>query len=521
MIASSTSGLLAAGILSVSVAARAAEPAKLAPGVYFRLGDVKRGQANGGYIIGDKFVVAIEAPNAKAAGEMLAEIAKLTDKPLRYVIVTHGHWDHDGGVDVFLKRGVTVICHETLLKRYQKAGKAGKIIGVGKPYTLTAGKHKIELFSLGRAHSTTDLFVHLPAEGILFTGDVVVTMPSMWLGESDLANWTRTLKKLRALKPKTVCPGHGPSGPADTIDRTRRYLISLRDQVALQVCQGRSLEAAQKQLAKPHRRNQGRDYLVGVPMGKEYAMDDKSFTDHVKVVYERLTSEPKAPATKGTRALVLLGDHYHPPDYIRPPLESALKAAGVDATFVYDVTKLTAANLKGVKLLVVLRDGMNWPEPDGKPQWWMTGKQEKAIVAFVESGGGLLALHNAMALKPWGKKQPQSPYTRLIGCSYGGHGRTDEKFTVKVVRKDHPVTKGIGDYKATDERHTPVMLAKDATVLLRSGSGEKEAVAGYVRTAGKGRVCYLANGHDGNALSLPAVQRLIANAAKWCSRKKD
>ena len=425
-------------------------------------------------------------------------------------------------MDVFLKRGVTVLCHQALRRRYKKAGKPGKIIGVADRYTLKAGKRRVELFSLGRAHSSTDLFVHLPGEGVLFTGDVLVTMPTMWLGESDLANWIRTLGKLRALKPKTVCPGHGPSGPADTLDGARRYLTSLRDQVALQVCQGRSLQTTQKQLARPHREDHGRDYLVAVALRKQYAMSDNAFADHVKAAYGQLTAEPAAVSAGGRpRALVLVGDHYHPPDYIHPPLGSALKAAGMEAVFVYDVTKLTAANLKGVRLLAVLRDGMNWPQPGGKPRWWLTGEQEKAIVAFVESGGGLLALHNATALKPWGKKQPPSAYTRLLGSSYAGHGATDEKFTVRVVRRDHPVTRGVGDYVATDERHSPQMHAKDATVLLRAGSGEKTSVAGYVRTAGKGRVCYLANGHNGKVLALPAVQRLIANAAKWCCRIKN
>ena len=74
MIASSTSRLLAAAVLSATFAARAAEPARVAPGVYFRPGDVKRGQANGGYIVCDEFVIAVEAPNPEAAGEMLAEI---------------------------------------------------------------------------------------------------------------------------------------------------------------------------------------------------------------------------------------------------------------------------------------------------------------------------------------------------------------------------------------------------------------------------------------------------------------
>lgn len=509
--------LLAAGVLSATLAAQGAEPAKIAPGVYFRHGEVKRGQANGGYIVFDKFVAAVEAPNPEAAAEMLAEIPKITDKPLRYLIITHGHWDHDGGVDVFLKRGVTVLCHKDLLPKYRKKSKVGKIVGVTGRYTLESGERKVEIFSLGTAHSPTDLFVHLPAEGVLFTGDTLVTMPTMWLGDCDLDNWIRALGKLAALKPKTVCPGHGPAASADTLRRAKRYLTSLRDQVALQVCQGRSLETAQKQLVRPHREDHGRDYAVGVPLRKEYATD-QAFADHVKAAYAQLTAEPPAaPADGKPRALVLLGDHYHPPDYIRPPLATALRAAGMAPVWVYDVKKLTARNLKGAKLLVVLRDGMNWPRPGGKPRWWMTAAQEKAIVAFVEAGGGLLALHNAMALKPWGDKQPPSAYVDLVGSAFGGHGATDEKFTVRVTDKAHPVTRGVSEYVAVDERHTPRMHARAAAILLTAAAGAKASPAAYVRTQKKGRVCYLAPGHNGKVLALPPVQRLIANASKWCA----
>ena len=74
---------------------------EVAPGVYFRLGNMERGQCNGGYIICDDYVIAIDAPNPEASAEMFSEIGKLTDKPVRFLIITHGHWDHDDGIEVF------------------------------------------------------------------------------------------------------------------------------------------------------------------------------------------------------------------------------------------------------------------------------------------------------------------------------------------------------------------------------------------------------------------------------------
>jgi glyoxylase-like metal-dependent hydrolase (beta-lactamase superfamily II) len=95
-------------------AVRAIEIQEVAPGVHFRLGDRARGQSNGGFIVCDDYVVAIEAPSAEASNEMLAEVKNLTDRPIRFLVITHGHWDHDGGLEVFTQSGVTVIVHDKL-----------------------------------------------------------------------------------------------------------------------------------------------------------------------------------------------------------------------------------------------------------------------------------------------------------------------------------------------------------------------------------------------------------------------
>jgi len=304
------------------------------------------------------------------------------------------------------------------------------------------------------------------------------------------------------------------TGPGDT----RTYLLSLRDQVAAQVCQGRSLEATLAQLLTPHQEDYGRPYLVGVPGREKFARDDRAFAAQVRAAYQQLTAEPTAPPNDGKpRAIALIGDHYHPPGLIRPPIEAAMKPAGVTTDFLYDVTKLTAAALKHYRLLIILRDGMNWSDPAAnRPQWWMTDSQEQAIIAFVRAGGGILALHNANALKPWAEKENPAPILRVLGSQYDSHGAPREGYRVRVLAKDHPVTRGIADFTATGEHHRPRPLATDMVRLLESTAEGETCLAGYVRTEGKGRVAYLAFGHNREVLELPDVQRLLANSARWC-----
>ncbi|MBM4031054.1 MAG: ThuA domain-containing protein [Planctomycetes bacterium] len=326
-----------------------------------------------------------------------------------------------------------------------------------------------------------------------------------------------------ALTPLVVMFGCAPRGRDDFAARFG-YLILLRDQVAAQVCQGRSLEATLAQLLTPHTEDYGRPYLVGVPGREKFARDDREFARDVAVAYRVLTAEPAAPPNDGKpRALALIGDHYHPPGLIRPPIEVAMDDAGIPTEFLCDVTKLTAPILGRYRLLIILRDGVNWPDPDeksfSKAKWWMTKEQEQAIIAFVRAGGGLLALHNANALKPWAEKQDPAPLLRVLGSQYDSHGAPREGYRVRVLRSDHPITRGVADFTATGEHHRPRPLATDMVRLLESTAEGETCLAGYARTEGKGRIAYLAFGHTREVLDLPDVQRLLANAARWCLGK--
>jgi len=117
------------------------------------------------------------------------------------------------------------------------------------------------------------------------------------------------------------------------------------------------------------------------------------------------------------RALAIIGDRYHSPVYIRDNLAPAFVRENIPLTFVENVEALSGEALKDFQLLVILRDGMNWPEGyDKPPVKWMTDAQQQAIWDFVEGGGGFLALHNAQGIYP-----PGGLYYKLFGGDYGGH----------------------------------------------------------------------------------------------------
>jgi type 1 glutamine amidotransferase len=168
-----------------------------------------------------------------------------------------------------------------------------------------------------------------------------------------------------------------------------------------------------------------------------------------------------------------------------------------------------------VKLLVVLRDGLMRPTEDPKSFYcWVTREHERAVVEFVERGGGFLNLHNALGLYP-----ENGPYLALAAGKYVGHGPL-ERFRVEALDPEHPITRGVAAFTVADEQHTPVVDKPRVKLLLRSRSdGGQTGAAGWVYEPGAGRLCHLACGHTREALLHPTYQQLLRNAMLWCLRR--
>ena len=217
---------------------------------------------------------------------------------------------------------------------------------------------------------------------------------------------------------------------------------------------------------------------------------------------------------KRPQALALVGDRYHSPIHARDALSRALVLENIPVTFIENTSALGAESLSGRQLLIILRDGMNWPNGyEAEHVQWMTDGQQQAIWDFVHGGGGFLALHNAQGIYPAG-----GLYYKLFGGDYGGHPEP-YVFTVRVEDKNHPVTAGVEDFDIFDEQHTVKYYLDREHLLLRSiARSNLSAPAGWWREVGKGRFVYLAPGHTPEALNHPMTQRLIRNAARWLTR---
>jgi cyclase len=269
---------------------------ELAAGVYARLGSGPI-QPNCGFIVGDEDVTLFDTTYSPAAARAIAaDVARVTSLPIATVVISHHHWDHAWGAQVFpdarvighantrtalLERAEASV--ETLRKRADAA--AGWMCVPGEQFaaelqelrvtpptltftdqvTLWAGARAIQLRHFGAAHTDGDTLLYLPAEGILFGGDVVCNRLIPVLGDGDPVHFGQVLQAVANLEPKIVLPGHGAlAGPVE-LNAFAQCLAALCAEVAAARANGAADAAAaleQVQLAE-FADWAGRDFLPG------------------------------------------------------------------------------------------------------------------------------------------------------------------------------------------------------------------------------------------------------------------
>ncbi|HEY6146994.1 MAG TPA: MBL fold metallo-hydrolase [Thermoanaerobaculia bacterium] len=203
---------------------------KLAEGVWAAEID---GGANVGWFLASDGVVVVDSGNdAATAKAVLEKISETTGKPVRYLVLTHAHGDHAGGIPTFAAAGARILCQEnaapaaaTLLKA--PAGKTSEgVIAISDRMVFFGGARRAAVYFLGAGHTNGDLVVLLPEEKVLFAGDLVSSnkLPYLQSPDADTRGWEQILVRLAALDVAKVVPGHGAVGERQAIGDTLAYV---------------------------------------------------------------------------------------------------------------------------------------------------------------------------------------------------------------------------------------------------------------------------------------------------------
>lgn len=211
--------------------------------------------ANAGFVVTGDGVVVFDTLGSPALGDQLiAEIRKRTDQPIRLVILSHFHADHFYGIDAFRAVGAQVwanarireYLHSDAAKERLAERKASIGPWLGKDFVLPTvdvwlesdvefamGGIRFSLRHVGPAHSPEDTALLVREDGVLYSGDVMYAGRVPYIGDADTRAWLQALDRLIAIPSRVVVPGHGPVSrdPVHDATLTRDYLAFLRTEM--------------------------------------------------------------------------------------------------------------------------------------------------------------------------------------------------------------------------------------------------------------------------------------------------
>src|SRR5574338_72737 len=190
-----------------------------------------------------------------AAAWLKAEIRKLTDQPVRYVIYSHHHNDHISGGDVFADTALFVshwAAKHEILKDPDRNIPVPDLTFTDRLFIELGGKRG-ELIYTGRNHSDNSIVLLLPQDKLLFAVDFipVETVAYRTMRSDYPDDWIESLKQVEQLDFETLVPGHDKVGKKEHVRQFRGYLEDLRAAVEEQVKKGAGLEEAKQRVRLP------------------------------------------------------------------------------------------------------------------------------------------------------------------------------------------------------------------------------------------------------------------------------
>ena len=221
--------------------------------------------ANAGLIVTKEGCIVIDALFAPSMIQAFrAEIARVTDKPVRLLINTHHHIDHTMGNALFPE--AKIVSHTNARREQERVGASvldllrprapelvAEVDGVDQrlpditfadEMTLHLAERTIRLLHPGTAHTIGDAIVLLPEERLLFAGDIAFHQVTPLAFEGHIGGWIAVCDKVAGLAVDAIVPGHGPVGSKDDLREMRGYLKSIHEQARAAFDAGRSQEEA-------------------------------------------------------------------------------------------------------------------------------------------------------------------------------------------------------------------------------------------------------------------------------------
>ncbi|MGQ9865296.1 MAG: MBL fold metallo-hydrolase [Pseudanabaenaceae cyanobacterium] len=213
----------------------------LGNGAYALVADVDfpppegRAICNGGFVVGSEGVLVIDPFHTPALANLLFDTVKtVTDKPIRYVLNTHYHFDHTGGNPAAVGRGIPIVGRGPIRELMNTRNRANDpnlrppdvIINSDTEFWL--GDRAVQVARVEGHAAGTDLVAYVPAAKVLYAGDMVFHERIPFLGDGNIRQWQGSLYRLMATYPEAkVVPGHGQVTDIKGLQAMQRYFSDL------------------------------------------------------------------------------------------------------------------------------------------------------------------------------------------------------------------------------------------------------------------------------------------------------
>jgi glyoxylase-like metal-dependent hydrolase (beta-lactamase superfamily II) len=233
------------------------------------------GDPNSAVVIGDDSVLVMEAQATPVmANALIEKIRTVTDKPIKYLILSHYHAVRVLGASAF--KGAEIIASDKTLEMINERGEQDfksetdrfprlfrSVESIphltyptqtfSRDMTIHLGKRKVELKHLGAGHTRGDIVAWIPDCKALFSGDLLEYGATPYCGDAQLADWPATLRKIKALKPEMAVPGRGNAlfnvkEVNESISSTTKFVTMLLDTAKAAVAKGLNLTEAYKEI---------------------------------------------------------------------------------------------------------------------------------------------------------------------------------------------------------------------------------------------------------------------------------
>jgi glyoxylase-like metal-dependent hydrolase (beta-lactamase superfamily II) len=230
------------------------------------------GDPNTGIIVGDDCCMVIDAQATPLmARDVIERVKAVTDKPIKYVLLSHYHAVRVLGASAF--NASEIIASEATRKLIVERGEQDKASEIGRfprlfrgvesvppgltwptltfkdTMSLWLGRRRVDITHLGRGHTAGDTIAWVPDAGVMFSGDLVEYKSACYCGDAHFADWPKTLDRLAAYNPKALVPGRGDAligrdKVHEAVAGTRGFLAAQFDAAQEAVAQGKSLKDA-------------------------------------------------------------------------------------------------------------------------------------------------------------------------------------------------------------------------------------------------------------------------------------